>query len=201
MPKDNILFFPQQSRTMKAQRAINYGIIIVSLLVFFSLLHNEAGQSKHNDAVEGDVPSYIGSNGSYKGTPWKNERTKSVKTVAETKFARCDVHTVVSEDGKNEVNDWVFMEEMDAVNVLVHDQRNNAFAVFKQGKYAIPGETYSPVGGFVNDGEAPWESARREVVEELGLGSQKTFDDMTSVEFFITYLVLVWHPTGQIPEL
>ncbi len=119
-------------------------------------------------------------NGSYKGVPWQNSRTVGVKTVAETKFARCDVHTVLSEDGQSTINDWVFMEEMDAVNVVIMtaDQK---FAVFKQGKYAIPGTTLSPVGGFVDAGESPFESARREVIEELGLGSRKTLEEIKSI--------------------
>lgn len=116
----------------------------------------------------------------YKGTPWTNERTVSVTTLGETKFARCDVHTVKSEDGRYQINDWLFMEEMDAVNVAVVTQDGN-FVVFEQAKYAIPGITLSPVGGFVDDGEAPWESAKREVLEELGLGSKKTLEQMKSV--------------------
>lgn len=119
-------------------------------------------------------------NGSYKGTPWKNDRTINVQTLAETKFARCDVHTVLSEDGKNTVNDWIFMEEMDAVNVVVLTAKQQ-FVVFKQRKYAIPGDTFSPVGGFVDQGESPWEGARREVMEELGLGSQKTLDQLSNL--------------------
>lgn len=120
-------------------------------------------------------------NGSYKGTPWKNDRTVSVKTVAETKFARCDVHTVLSEDGKGStVNDWIFMEEMDAVNVIV-STIDKKFLVFKQGKYAIPGATLSPVGGFIDKGESPFVSARREVMEELGMGSHQTLEEMRKV--------------------
>lgn len=30
----------------------------------------------------------------YRGTTWHNERTVAVDTLGETKFARCDVHTV-----------------------------------------------------------------------------------------------------------
>jgi ADP-ribose pyrophosphatase YjhB (NUDIX family) len=116
----------------------------------------------------------------YMGTPWTNERTVSVKTIGETKFARCDVHTVRSEDGKSEINDWLFMEEMDAVNVAVVSENGN-FVVFEQGKYGIPGITLSPVGGFVDAGEAPWESAKREVMEELGLGSSHTLKQMMNV--------------------
>ena len=136
-----------------------------------SLLHQGANETEQSKVLA----SLSNNNGAYKGTPWKNERTVDVTTLAETKFARCDVHTVASEDGESMVNDWIFMEEMDAVNVIVQDQ-SGKFPVFKQGKYAIPGETFSPVGGFVDNGEAPWESARREVIEELGLGSRKTLD-------------------------
>jgi len=120
--------------------------------------------------------------GVYKGTPWVNDRTVSVKTIGETKFARCDVHTVKSEDGKNIIDDWLFLEEMDAVNVAVVTAEGN-FVVFEQMKYGIPGLTLSPVGGFVDAGEAPWESAKREVMEELGLGSKKTLDQMRTVGY------------------
>lgn len=45
---------------------------------------------------------------------------------------------------------------------------------FKQRKYAIPGDTLSPVGGFINNGESPFDAARREIWEELGVGSRHT---------------------------
>lgn len=77
------------------------------------------------------------------------------------------------------MNDWLFMEEMDAVNVAVVTDEGK-FVVFEQMKYGIPGKTLSPVGGFVDSGEAPWESARREVMEELGLGSRLTLQQMES---------------------
>lgn len=111
----------------------------------------------------------------YKGTTWRSDRTVSVRTVAETSFARCDVHTVVSEDGRNVFKDWIFLEEVNAVNIVVQTAEGK-FVVFKQHKYAVPGETFSPVGGFVDDGEHPWTSAKREVLEELGLGSKFTFE-------------------------
>lgn len=130
------------------------------------------------DLVSGNPVAPVGNK--YKGTPWSNERTVSVKTIGETKFARCDVHTVKSEDGKSQINDWLFLEEMDAVNVAVVTSEGK-FVVFEQMKYAIPGKTLSPVGGFVDAGEAPWEGARREVMEELGLGSRKTEQQMTTI--------------------
>ena len=43
----------------------------------------------------GEVLSRLASPGTaYKGTVWHNERTVAVETLGETKFARCDVHTV-----------------------------------------------------------------------------------------------------------
>jgi len=144
------------------------------------------------------------STGIYKGTPWfNNERTISVRTIGETKFARCDIHTVRSEqkqkqnglqsnnnneNGNNKnknnniITDWLFLEEMNAVNIAVRmfnndeDGFNNQklFPVFQQKKYAIPGTTFSPVGGFIDTNESPWDSAKREVFEELGVGSRKT---------------------------
>lgn len=99
----------------------------------------------------------------------------AVRTVAETSFARCDIHTVVSEDGQKVFNDWIFLEEVNAVNIVVQTAEGK-FVVFKQYKYAVPGETFSPVGGFVDDGEHPWTSAKREVLEELGLGSSATLE-------------------------
>jgi len=68
------------------------------------------------------------------------------------------------------IKDWLFMEERDAVNVIVINQKNE-FVVFKQSKYGIEGTTLSPVGGFIDDGETPYLAAKREVNEELGLGS------------------------------
>lgn len=111
----------------------------------------------------------------YKGTTWRSDRTVSVRTVSETSFARCDVHTVVSEDGQKIFNDWIFLEEVNAVNIVVQTAEGK-FIVFKQYKYAVPGETFSPVGGFVDDGEHPWTSAKREVLEELGMGSKLTLE-------------------------
>jgi len=54
------------------------------------------------------------------------------------------------------------------------------FVVFNQRKYAIPGETLSPVGGFIDQGESPLTAARREVLEELGLGSKKSLEKVTN---------------------
>ena len=91
---------------------------------------------------------------------------------------------VLGEDGTTVLRDWLFLEEAPAVNVVVqllHDHdMGSRFAVFRQKKYAIPGETLSPVGGFIDPGESPLLAAKREVLEELGLGSRRTLDMIRS---------------------
>jgi hypothetical protein len=79
------------------------------------------------------------------------------------------------------INNWLFLEELSAVHVIVHMLEQNKYVVFRQRKYAIPGETLSPVGGFINDqdednnyAESPLTAANREVLEGLGLGSRRT---------------------------
>lgn len=79
----------------------------------------------------------------------------------------------MTEDGQSVIDDWIFLEEVPAVNVVVQNAEGN-FVVFRQRKYAIPGETLSPVGGFVDPNESPLQAAKREVLEELGLGSRRT---------------------------
>eukprot|EP00804_Cyclotella_cryptica_P014799 CCRYP_015021-RB/>CCRYP_015021-RB protein AED:0.04 eAED:0.04 QI:148/0.33/0.75/1/1/1/4/459/352 len=83
------------------------------------------------------------------------------------------VKVVRSEDGQSVFDDWLFLEEVNAVNVVVQTVEGK-FVVFEQQKYAIPGKTLSPVGGFIDAGESPLTSAKREVLEELGLGSKAT---------------------------
>mmetsp|Transcript_23702 Transcript_23702/g.36605 ORF Transcript_23702/g.36605 Transcript_23702/m.36605 type:complete len:303 (-) Transcript_23702:4-912(-) len=118
--------------------------------------------------------------GAYQGIPWKTDRTVSTKVLGETPFARCDIHSVKSVDGSDVIRDWLFMEERDAINVAVYTAEGK-FLVFEQEKYAIHGKTLSPVGGLVDDGESPFDAARREVMEELGVGSKRTWKELQQI--------------------
>jgi 8-oxo-dGTP pyrophosphatase MutT (NUDIX family) len=82
----------------------------------------------------------------------------------------------LSEDGTTLIRDWLVLEEAPAVNIIVQTLEGKRFVVFQQKKYAIPGETLSPVGGFIDLGESPLVAAQREVLEELGLGSRQTLE-------------------------
>lgn len=133
-------------------------------------LSDEERKHKLRD-ISGGTPR-VDNAGEYTGSLWKTPQTVGKLLLGQTPFARCDVHSVLVGENKI-INDWIFMEERDAVNVAVMTVDGN-FLTFSQTKYAIPGETLAPVGGFINNGEAPFDAARREVWEELGVGSART---------------------------
>ena len=158
-------------------QTVSFNLVTIKYLEdvkdYFAVPHLEFHSTTNDEGVVKKKQA----GGMYRGKPWITDRTIDVVTVAETPFARCDYHTVQSEDGLKEQDHWLFLEEMDAVNVLV--EHNNQFLFFEQKKYAIPGVTYAPVGGFIEHYESPWEAARREVKEELGLGSPVTHKKIT----------------------
>lgn len=102
---------------------------------------------------------------------WNPDKTLEVKTLYETPFARSQIHKVKA--GKNTIiDDWLWCDEMDHINVLVQEAKTGKFVIFRQTKYAIPGPpTLAVVGGMIEPGETPLESARRELMEELQMES------------------------------
>ena len=83
------------------------------------------------------------------------------------------MHSIRAKDG-TVIRDWLWMNERDAVNIIVRKRSDQPdgegrFLVFRQTKYGVEGETFAPVGGYIENGEAPQQAARREVNEEMGL--------------------------------
>lgn len=90
------------------------------------------------------------------------------------KFLRVEDHTVELPDGRV-IEQWPWIITPDFVNVvaITDDER---FVCFRQGKYAIDGESLAPVGGYLEPGEAPLAAAQRELLEETGYEARDWID-------------------------
>jgi ADP-ribose pyrophosphatase len=65
------------------------------------------------------------------------------------------------------IDDWPWVESREFANVVAVTE-DGLFLVFRQTKYAVEGPTLGPVGGYLEPGEDPLETARRELREETG---------------------------------
>ncbi|KAL7575453.1 hypothetical protein ACA910_007352 [Epithemia clementina (nom. ined.)] len=139
--------------------------------------------SKHDSDSKSDNCQI--SLGQYKGRearPNTNHDSPEAKGLAKclvnTKFLKLSLHTNVKPPGVSNqiINDWVWIDYHDRVNILVqmtadNNENNNQgkFLVFEQTKYALEGRvSLAIVGGIVEPGEDPKDTAQREVQEELG---------------------------------
>jgi ADP-ribose pyrophosphatase len=98
---------------------------------------------------------------------WK---TKTRQTILNQQpWLLVENHTVELPDGRL-IPDWPWIITPDYVNVVVVTEDKH-FLCFRQVKYALEGTTLGIVGGFVEQGEEPFEAARRELLEETGYES------------------------------
>ena len=98
---------------------------------------------------------------------WK---THSRKTILSTgKWLTVEDRTVETPSGEV-IEHWNWVACPDFVNVLALDKAGR-YLIFRQGKYALAGESLAPVGGYVEPGEDPFDAARRELLEETGCES------------------------------
>ncbi len=95
---------------------------------------------------------------------WK---TLSRQTVLDRgKFLSVEDHTVQLPDGRViEQWPWVITPEYANVVAITDDDR---WLCFRQGKYAIDGESLALVGGYLEPDEEPLAAAKRELLEETG---------------------------------
>ena len=141
-------------------------IIVVVLLAVILILVNK---NREDD----DIPNSIKKKNQYKGEDfWNPDMTLSTKTLYESPFARFQVHKVKA--GKHVFNDWLWCDEMDHINVVVQEAETGKFVIFRQTKYANPGPPLlAVVGGFLEPGEEPIDTAKRELLEELQMESNE----------------------------
>ncbi|GMI12497.1 hypothetical protein TrVE_jg5408 [Triparma verrucosa] len=148
---------------------------VIVLSELSSVIHHPSDEFRKTTI---SIPSP--SNSVFKGAPWTSPLLKDRTVLHETAFARCEIHSVYSEDRKEIQSDWMWFDEVDHVNVIVFDQSSNEFVFFKQKKYALESESLAVVGGFHAPGETGFEACRREVKEELGYTSRKELDSILS---------------------
>ena len=118
----------------------------------------------------GGTMSYQGNGQQY----WKQGVTLSVRTLWETPFARFQIHSVQLDEGSGGssriIDDWLWFDECDNVNILVQSAGKDEFLVLEQTKYAIEGKTYAVIGGLIEaerDQNDSLTAAKRELMEEL----------------------------------
>lgn len=95
---------------------------------------------------------------------WKTTQKRTV--LQNGKFLTVEYHTIELPDGQI-IEDWSWVITPDYINAIVIDEEGR-FVFFKQTKYALDGIALAPVGGYIEPGEDPLESAKREVLEETG---------------------------------
>ena len=96
--------------------------------------------------------------------PWK---TISRRTILDRRpWLSVESHVVELPDGRV-IDDWPWVESREFANVVAVTE-DGLFLVFRQTKYAVDGPTLGPVGGYLEPGEDPLATAKRELREETG---------------------------------
>ena len=87
-----------------------------------------------------------------------------------------------NEGKKKVIDDWLFIDYHDRINVLVEAPSNNnnpkdnqeqKFIILEQTKYALDTPSYAIVGGIIESKEDATLAAKREVQEELSITCNK----------------------------
>lgn len=95
---------------------------------------------------------------------WKT--LSATPLIAGSKWLKVEDRTVETPDGQV-IEHWPWVTTPDYINVLAETEDGH-FLVFRQGKYGFVGESYAPVGGYLEPGETPLVAAQRELREETG---------------------------------
>jgi ADP-ribose pyrophosphatase len=113
--------------------------------------------------------------GEYKGEQYYSKASGTTgipKCLVESKWLKLSQHAVQFPGTNKILNDWLWIDYHDRINVLVADVREpdeeRQFLVFEQSKYALEGRSsLAIIGGIIEPGEEPSEAAEREVDEEM----------------------------------
>nr|MBN1229538.1 NUDIX hydrolase [Anaerolineae bacterium] len=96
--------------------------------------------------------------------PWKTLEKRTILDMAP--YLTVENHTVELPDGCT-IPEWPWIITPDYINLVV-ETVDKRFLFFRQTKYAVSGTSLAPVGGYLEPGEDPLTTARRELLEETG---------------------------------
>ncbi|KAJ3176557.1 hypothetical protein HDU85_006877 [Gaertneriomyces sp. JEL0708] len=172
----------QRTRSKVVSQLLTCVIAYIALLYFGSTL---LYPSPLHQPLHHSVPQ-----SAYEGPKWRSEQTVDAVELLSNAWLRLESHTVRLENKQSAnqssappfsdrlITDWLWIDCVDHVNVLMHSRANNRFGVFRQRKYGIDGSTLAVIGGHVNQSfnqttqsitqESPLDCAQREMYEELG---------------------------------
>ena len=95
---------------------------------------------------------------------WKTIDRKQILDFG--KYLKVESHTIRLPDGRV-IRDWAWVITPDYINVMAVTE-DGRFLCFRQTKYAVQGDALAPVGGYMEPGEDPLATAKRELLEETG---------------------------------
>lgn len=101
--------------------------------------------------------------------PWNTRARRTL--LNHSKYLTIEEHIVELPDGTL-IENWPWVKSPDYILTLACTNEGK-FLCFKQTKYAVKGETFAPVGGYLEEGENPIEGAKRELLEETGYEAQE----------------------------
>jgi ADP-ribose pyrophosphatase len=99
---------------------------------------------------------------------WKTHTRRVV--FEQPPWLTVEYHEVELPDGRI-IPDWAWVKTPDYINVVVETE-SGEFLCFRQRKYGVPEPMLAVVGGYIEPGEVPLETARRELLEETGYVSE-----------------------------
>lgn len=175
---------PRNFKPLMKNPRVSYWIPVMTLFILLAvlLLLNQMKifhtfHSLNRQDADLDPGRCLASFGEYRG----HKYTSPGQTIGEgiclveSKWMQVLQHTVrLNPNPKEEpIHDWLFINYHDRVNVLVEDPTHNLqkiekhFIVLEQSKYALEGRlSLAAIGGIIEPGEDPEDTAKREVYEE-----------------------------------
>ena len=145
------------------------GLITLSVLLWIITKSSSSLVSQDNKCLV--------SFGKYSGYSYsKSSETLNNKCLVESRWMRLAQHSVLLPNKDEAVNDWLWIDYHDRINVLVEAPptrpdapREKSFMILSQTKYALDDTSLAVVGGIIEPGEEALKAAQREVLEELSV--------------------------------